>query len=342
MSAALRVRALEPGDRARWDAYVRAQPGSHFGQLAAWKDVVEHTYGCRARYWLAEEEGRVLGVLPLFEKGGRNPALFSAPGGLLADAPGVADLLLEPARERMARARLAYLELRDQRAAWPGLETSGEHVTLMLDLAPDAEAQWQAFDAKLRNQVRKAQKSGFTARWGRAHVSDFHRVLLENMRDLGTPIRAPSYYRAVLEAFGAAADILVIDRAGEPAGAMFTIAHAGTLADPWASSLRRHFAHCPNHMLYWEAIRRAITLGTRRFDFGRSQWDSNTFRFKEQWGAQPVPLHYQYVLGRARRVPTLAEQKHAFDLAVKVWKRLPLPVARVLGEPAKRLFPEAL
>ncbi len=77
MSAALRIRALEPGDRARWDAYVRAQPGSHFGQLVAWKDVVEGTYGCRAHYWLAEEEGRVRGVLPLFEKRGRTAALFS-------------------------------------------------------------------------------------------------------------------------------------------------------------------------------------------------------------------------------------------------------------------------
>jgi hypothetical protein len=27
-------------------------------------------------------------------------------------------------------------------------------------------------------------------------------------------------------------------------------------------------------------------------------------------------------------------------LAVRLWKRLPLPVARVLGEPVRRRFPE--
>lgn len=99
---------------------------------------------------------------------------------------------------------------------------------------------------------------------------------------------------------------------------------------------------CPNQVLYWEAIQRAIARGLRRFDFGRSQWGSPTFRFKEQWGAQPVPLHYQYVLGTAKRFPTLDDQKGSLDLATKLWKRLPLPLAALLGEPAKRLFPEVM
>lgn len=338
----IRVLPPAPGDAARWDAYVARAPGSHFGQRFAWKGLVETQYGCRARYLLAEADGQVRGVLPVFEKRGREPVLFSAPGGLLADDDATAAALLEPARAWVEHENFQWLELRDQRRAWPGLETNGEHVTMELTLAADEDAQWKAFDAKLRNQVRKAQKAAYAVRWGRAHVGDFHHVLLENMRDLGTPIRGRGYYAAVLEALGSAADVLVIDRAGEPAGAMFVVTHAGTAADPWASSLRRHFAWCPNHMLYWEAVRHAIALGLRRFDFGRSQWHSNTFRFKEQWGATPVPLHYQYVLGRARQMPTLEAQKGAFALAVRAWKSLPLPVAGWLGEPVKRLFPEVL
>lgn len=342
MSATLRVRPWAAGDRAAWDAYVRGREESHFGQLAAWKELTERAYGVPARYWLAEEDGRVRGVLPLFRKGGRTPLLFSAPGGLLADDEAVAAALLAPAREEVARDRLAWLELRDQKRAWPGLETNDEHVTMVLELADDPDAQWKAFDAKLRNQVRKGEKAGFERRWGHALVPEFHRVLLENMRDLGTPIRGAGYYRLALELLGDAADLLVIARAGDAAGAMFTVAHRDTMTDPWASSLRRHFAHCPNQVLYWEALRRAIARGLRRFDFGRSQWNSPTFRFKEQWGAKPVALRYQYVLGTAARVPTLEAQKGSLDLAVKLWRRLPLPLARALGEPAKRQFPEVL
>lgn len=342
MSATLRVRPFESADAPAWDAYVRASDASHFGQLTAWKTVTERAYGVPALYWLAEEQGRVRGVLPLFRKGGRVPQLFSAPGGLLADDETVAAALLAPAREAVGRGKLAWLELRDQRRAWPGLETNDEHVTMVLELAADAETQWKAFDAKLRNQVRKGEKAGFERRWGRENADAFYRVLLENMRDLGTPIRGSGYYRLALERLGPAADVLVIAHAGDPAGAMFTVAHRDTCTDPWASSLRRHFARCPNQVLYWEALQHAIGRGLKRFDFGRSQWDSGTFLFKQQWGARPVQLHYQYVLGTAGAMPTLAAQKGSLDLAVKVWKKLPLPLAALLGEPAKRLFPEVM
>lgn len=338
------VRPFTDADRVSWDDYVRRAEGSHFGQLTAWKEVTEASYRCRARYWIAETGGRVTGVLPLFEKRGPlgGGSLFSPPGGLLADSEEIATALLVPGRELLSAGKLEWLELRDQRRRWDGLITIAEHVTMELALPERAESLWQAFDAKLRNQIRKGEKAGFRARWGAERVHDFYRVLLENMRDLGTPTLGEDYYRRALERFGADADVLVIDLAGEPAGAMFVMTHAGGVADPWASSLRRYFAHCPNQVLYWEAIRHAIGRGARRFDFGRSQPDSGTYRFKEQWLARPVPLYYQYVLGSAPRAPTLEDQKHQFDLAVKLWKRLPLPVASLLGRGAKRLFPEAL
>ena len=338
----LHVRPFEPADRDRWDDYVRRAPGSHFGQLVAWREITSRSYGVAARYLVAEADGRIRGVLPLFRKVGRGGQLFSAPGGLLADDDAVAQALLEPAREEVRRDGLLWLELRDQKRAWPGLETNDEHVTMVLELAESPEAQWKSFDAKLRNQIRKGEKAGFAKRWGHAEAGTFHRVLLEHMRDLGTPVRGERYYRLVLEQLGEAADVLVLEREGAPAGAMFTVAHAGTMTDPWASSLRRHYAHCPNQVLYWEALQRAFAKGLRKFDFGRSQWDSGTFLFKQQWGAQPVPLHYQYVLGSAGRMPTLASQKGSFDLAVKLWKKLPVPLAGLLGEPAKRMFPEVM
>ena len=338
------VRSFAESDSARWDDYVLRAPGSHFGQLTAWKRVQEGAYGVRARWWIAEREGAVAGVLPLFETrgvgGGRR--LYSAPGGLLANDEEAARALLEPARVAVQREDHAWLELRDQRRRWEGLETVEENVTMEVDLPRDPEALWKAFDAKLRNQIRKGEKAGFTVRWGREHVGAFYRVLLENMRDLGTPILGEDYFRQVLDGFGDGATVLVLEAAGEPAGAMFLVEHAGTLADPWASSLRRFLARCPNQVLYWEALRHGIARGCSRFDFGRSQWGSATFRFKEQWLAKPVPLFYQYVLGRAPRAPTIEGQKRAFGLAVTMWQRLPVPAAAVLGRHVKRLFPEAL
>ena len=338
------VREFAHADAARWDAYVAGAPGSHFGQTSPWRTVQEPAYGIRAHWWLAERDGAIVGVLPLFEArglaGGRR--LFSAPGGLLADDDAAAQALLAPARARLKRDGHAWIELRDQRARWEGLETVDENVTMELELPPDPEVLWKAFDAKLRNQVRKGEKSEFSVHWGREHVGAFHQVMLENMRDLGTPILGEDYYRRTLDAFGERATVLLLKSGPEPVGAMFLIEHAGTLSDPWASSRRRFLARCPNQVLYWEAIRHAIARGCRRFDFGRSQRNSGTFRFKEQWRARPVPLHYQYVLGRAAHAPTLESQKQSFTIAVKLWQHLPIPAAGLLGRSVKRLFPEAL
>jgi hypothetical protein len=176
----------------------------------AWREVTSRSYGVPARYLIAEQDGHVRGVLPLFRKGGRSPQLFSAPGGMLADDDAVANALLEPAREEVRRDRLLWLELRDQKRAWPGLETNDEHVTMVLELAESPEAQWKAFDAKLRNQIRKGEKAGFTKRWGHAEAGTFHRVLLENMRDLGTPVYSSGLFAAILRHFPQQAELAVV------------------------------------------------------------------------------------------------------------------------------------
>jgi hypothetical protein len=60
---------------------------------------------------------------------------------------------------------------------------------------------------------------------------------------------------------------------------------------------------CPNMLLYWEMIRDALARGLRVFDFGRSTPDESTYQFKRQWGAQPAPMFWEYVLLDGDRVP---------------------------------------
>jgi FemAB-related protein (PEP-CTERM system-associated) len=337
------VRMCDEAAIARWDDYVWRTPGSNFASRTAWKSLVEGWFGCRSDWRFAERDGRVVGILPLFEKGsGRSRTLFSAPGGLLADDAEAAAALLGPARERVSRERLGMIELRDQRQRWDGLETSEEHCTMVLPLVGDVESQWDAFGFKLRNKLRKAQKSGLTSRWGREHLAAWHRVMLENMRDLGTPLQGPDYFARMLDAYGADAEIEVVEADGRAIGALAAVRHADGCANPWSSSLRAFRARTPNHMLYWEAIQRAIEMKLRWFDFGRSQWNSPTFEFKRGWGAEPRPLYYQYVLGEGAQMPKLEDQKHAFAVAVKIWQHLPLIAARALGPIARRRFPEAL
>ena len=334
------VRLLDPAGESAWNGYVLSRSGTHFAQRTEWRRLTTEFFPVAARWWLARDEsGRIAGVLPAFR--GRD-TLFSAPGGLVADSPEFAAALLVQACAEVKQSGLRWLELRDQAEEWAGLVTNSEHVTLVLDLADTADAQWATFPPKVRNQIRKAERSALRCERGHHQLDAFHRVFSEHMRDLGTPTMEPAYFRRALELYGEAAEVIVVYRGDLPIGGMFAIRQAQTVYDPWASSLRRHFELCPNNLLYWEALRFAIASGARRFDFGRSQPGSGTYRFKEQYGARPCALRYQYALGRAERIPTLTDQKASLDLAVRVWQRLPLPLARVIGPRARRHFPEAL
>ena len=73
---------------------------------------------------------------------------------------------------------------------------------MLLDLAADVDDQWRAFNGKLRNQIRKAEKNGLQSVIGHLEVLDaFYEVFARNMRDLGTPVYAKSFFRNIMEAF---------------------------------------------------------------------------------------------------------------------------------------------
>jgi len=195
-----------------------------------------------------------------------------------------------------------------------------------------AEVYWKSLDAKVRNQVRKAEKSGVTVVWGREdRLDDFYSVFCVNMRDLGSPTHAREFFSAVLRHFPGA-QIGTAYREGKCIGGLFRILWKGTMAIPWASTLKDERIHCPNNALYWESISYAFEQGCRQVDFGRSSRDQGTYKFKKQWLAQELPLYrYQFdekghFLEQATHIAT-----GKLGWTRNVWAKMPLRLANSLG-----------
>lgn len=53
--------------------------------------------------------------------------------------------------------------------------------------------------------------------------------------------------------------------------------------------------------------------------------------FKKNWGFAPRPIPHQYYLHRLKSMPNINPTNPKFDLLVKAWRRLPLPVANMVG-----------
>ena len=69
------------------------------------------------------------------------------------------------------------------------------------------------------------------------------------------------------------------------------------------------------------------TSGLRRI----STIDAGTYKFKKQWGAEPVPLHWEYWLPGNAALPELRPDAPKFRLAVAAWQRLPVSIANRIG-----------
>ena len=86
-----------------------------------------------------------------------------------------------------------------------------------------------------------------------------------------------------------------------------------------------------NDFMYWELMRRSADRGVKIFDFGRSKRGTGAFDFKKNWGFEPTQLHYEYQLINSANVPDNNPLSPKFQLFIKLWKKMPLQLANVLG-----------
>ena len=332
---------------AEWDAYVHAHAAAVCYHLHGWRGVFEGAFGHTTHYLAARRDGALAGVLPLVEMRSRlfGRLLVSLPfvnyGGVLADDVDVERFLFERASDLAASRGLDHVELRHFTPHFTDAPSRQHKVTMLLPLAPDPEAMWTVLDRKVRNQVRKAEKSGLTSIVGGAELLDaFYPVFATNMRDLGTPVYSRRLFDEVFAAFPERTRLFAVRTAeGRCVAAGVGLHFRDTVEMPWASSLREFRAASPNNLLYWEALKYAIGVGATTFDFGRSTPHEGTYNFKAQWGAQPVPLCWEYRLLAGSSLPDASPKNAKFSLAIRIWQKLPLPLANVLGPAIVRSVP---
>jgi len=126
---------------------------------------------------------------------------------------------------------------------------------------------------------------------------------------------------------------------GRPVAAGFTYRTPTMVQLPWASSIREFNSLCANVLLYWDAIQFTHECGATTFDMGRSTPNEGTFKFKAQWGASAIPLHWEYELPAGGQLPNVSPANPKFQLAIALWQRLPLGVATRVGPMIVRAIP---
>jgi FemAB-related protein (PEP-CTERM system-associated) len=335
-----------PEDGKRWEQFVDSNPLSSNYHRWKWKRVIESSFGWPTFYCVAEEDGRVLGILPVVWQKSRLFGSFmtSLPflnaGGILADSEEAEKLLLKEALRLTKDAGANYLELRHRQAHQLGLTTKTNKITLVLPVSSDQEKMWKDLGTKMRTKVRKSLSHGMTSEVGGIELlDDFYRVFSQNMRDLGTPVYGRNFFTEILQAFPQDTFVCVIRHKKNAVAVSFLSGYRDRIEAIWSSSSQEYLSLKPNICLYWNLLCFAGQKGYRLFDFGRSSVNSGTHEFKSQWGAQPHQLYWDYWLPEGGAFRELNPQNPRYRAAIWLWQKLPVPVTRLIGPSIVRCLP---
>jgi FemAB-related protein (PEP-CTERM system-associated) len=322
------VRAAEAADHEAIRAFVLSRRDAEPFHLPEWSLAVERGCRQRAHILLAEDEGRaIIGVLPLTEM--RSPLFgsalvstgFGVGGGVLGNG---ADVLAEAAWRLSEKLGCASVELRGG-AFPPGWERrDGTYAGFARDIPEGDEAILKAIPRKQRAEVRRALGFDLDVTTGRDTAAHYS-VYSESVRNLGTPVFPRALFEAVLESLDS--DVLTVSRAGKPLASVLSLYFNGTVFPYWGGGTAAARTWRANDLMYFELMRHARARGCTRFDFGRSKLGTGAFSFKKNWGFEPTPLTYA-VKGKARETNPLSPK---YRLRIAVWKKLPLPIANVIG-----------
>jgi serine/alanine adding enzyme len=339
-SRKVRVKLFSEEDRERWNRYVMESPRSTCPHLVEWKDVVEDSFRVKTYYLLAEnEDNGIEGVLPLAQLKSVffGNFMVSLPylnfGGICSDGADAAESLLSEAIRIAKEESVDHIELRHTSNLLDWLPVKTAKVCMQLSLPNEQEELWSSFSSNLRRKVRKATKEGmYTKFGGEEELDNFYSVFSWKMRDLGTPVYSKGFFRNILKAFpGSTRICTVYGKEGQAVASGFLIGFKERLEIPWVSSLKRYDRYYVNSLLYWSSLKFACEKGYQVFDFGRSTLGEGTYKFKEQWGANAVQLYWHYWLRGDGPLPELNPKNPKYQLAIRMWKKLPIWLTKIIG-----------
>jgi FemAB-related protein (PEP-CTERM system-associated) len=333
----VRVAELGESDFARWDQFVADCEEATFFHRAGWKTVIERAFGHRTRFLFAEVNGSIEGVLPLAEVKSFlfGHSLVSLPfcvyGGVAAVSDRARQALDQAAQACAEQLKVDHLEYRSLAPAHPDWAEKDLYVTFRKAIDPDIERNLLAIPRKQRAMVRKAIKLGLKSEVERG-VDRFFAAYSDSVHRLGTPVFSKRYFEILLQVFASDCEVLTItSEDNRLIASVLSFCFRDEILPYYGGGTAEARAVAGNDFMYWEVMRRACERGVRVFDYGRSKRGTGSFDFKKNWGFEPQPLHYKYLLINGNSVPDHNPLNPKYQLFIKLWQRMPLRLANLIG-----------
>ena len=337
MAGSYSVTELDSDDTGDWDAFVDVCPQATFFHRAGWKQVLEETFGHRCYFLKAERDGEIKGILPLvyaksliFGKSLVSTG-FTVGGGPALAEPGALAALDDRALQIAEQHGVDAIEYRGKEPLHDDWAfKTGLYAGFRREIDPDIDKNMLAIPRKQRAMVRKGIKAGLQSEID-AGTDRVHHIYAVSVRNLGTPVFPQRYFDNLVRVFRDDLDIVTITHEGGAVASVMNFYFRDQVLPYYGGGLSVARSLAANDFMYWEVMRRAAERGYRLFDFGRSKEGTGAYSFKKNWGFDPEPWTYEYLLRKGGEIPEINPLNPKYRLFIAGWKRLPVSMAKILG-----------
>ncbi|MCC6395837.1 MAG: GNAT family N-acetyltransferase [Bacteroidetes bacterium] len=333
----MKVISVDPAADPRWLAFLNHMPEATLFYHPSWMKTLDEAYGYPQCCLGVEENGEIIGVLPLMEidswiTGKRGVCLpFTDSCGPLTVTPDATALLLDTLASDRRRRGWKYAEVRT-RADHPGARQTAEYKYHRLMVSGDVQSMFSRLNKK-RTQwsIQKAESSRVVVerRTDREALDEFVRLNDLTRRKHGIPPQPrrffESLHRHIIAQGLGFVNLATVD--GVVAAGSVWLAFNRTLIHKYSASDVRYLKACPNHAVVWDAIKWAIANAMAVVDFGRSDLEGEgLIKFKQSWGSEESDLTYVRWSDSAPR-----QGQDVMHSVEKALRHMPLPILRLAG-----------
>lgn len=338
----LTLHLLQPHETTRWDDFVRACPDATFFHLSGWQKVIEQSFGIKTWFYYVQQDGQIQGVLPLAEIKSRlfghslGAMPFCVYGGPVATGgkDAVLTMLDKAAHELAQQLGVGHLEYRGMQRVHPddpAWHTKELYVTFRKEISADDEENLNAIPRKQRAMVRKGIKLGLRG-VVEDNVDRMFEAYAHSVHRLGTPVFPKKYFALLQQTFGDECEVrTILTDKDELVAAVLSFYWRDEVVPYYGGGMDIARNVAGNDFMYWNLMQAAAARGCRLFDFGRSKLGTGAYDFKKNWGFTAQHLPYEYKLYAASALPDNNPLNPKYQLFIKMWKKLPLPVANFMG-----------
>ena len=344
-----KIELINPLVEPQWDRFVESHPFSTIHHLSAWKEFLEKVFKHMRGYYfvLFEDSTRTIKAgLPVFYVQSRitGNRLVSIPFATLCD-PLVStrdDMaqLFESVLKLSKKFKTAYIEIRTHKMAFQInnelLKKSSHYISHYFNLNDSLSDLRKTFLRRTRQPLNRTKRYNFELKeaTNELDLAIFYQLYQTTRKRNGLPSHPFVFFKALWKIFYPnRLNLIMAVIGGKAIGGVIFYKFKNRISLDYAGWDRKYAKICPNHFLYWEAIKKAKHQGYEILDFGRTSVSNlSLLYFKNGWGAKTIELpHFIYPSNAAEMINQI-DQSWRYQFVSRLCKYAPVSFQNMIGK----------